>query len=315
MDFLGLFILLDKLSDIKILDAGHNPDNMKFTSLRPENGQTVYEQPNPADTRYLLCAYGAQPGSPDYINTQSRLNLAPNSEIVFYVAVMANDNLELLKQTSQSAETLIDGNINIQVDPNSPTLPLLQVAHMTAPNTVTMNWTSYTNPDHFEMMYKLSDAPATAWQSVSLPGTARTGTISTLTNGMEYKFKVAAIFMVDGNEVYLETEPRYIFIDNSNPVDDPVVAPGAVMSLYPNPFAHNVKIKVQTKLHSSNHVTVYNLKGQKITELTNPEKSETTSVYSWDGKNSLGRELANGVYFVKLQTADKTYTQKLLLLR
>jgi hypothetical protein len=290
------------------LMKGKNPNTTKYLNLRPD-GLSDYEQQSPTDTRFMLSYYGAQPDTPQYSEFQNRLFIAPNSEIVVYVSIIANESLAQLKETSQAVENLIDDNINIQVDPNSTSIPLLQDLQQTMINTVNLNWFSYTNPNHFEMMYKLADAPASTWQSISMPGSARTGGISFLQNGLEYKFKIAAIFYMDGNEVYMETDVQALTIDNDN---TSVTIFKPTINAYPNPFNTVTKISIKGVATPPHSVDIFDVKGRKVRTFNS---SEITNTMAWDGRNNDGNRISSGIYFIHMHSEGKNLVQKVLFLK
>lgn len=93
--------------------TGRNPDTAKYTPLRPEDPNVMeYEQPSPNDTRFLFSFYGAQPGTPEYNETDEfgnyykRWNLAPGKTMKIVVAVFPGDNKEELKRTAAWAKTI-----------------------------------------------------------------------------------------------------------------------------------------------------------------------------------------------------------------
>lgn len=61
---------------------------------------------------------------------------------------------------------------------------------------------------------------------------------------------------------------------------------------------------------------VYNALGQLVRRFAlPPEESARHSVITWDGKDDLGRMLSNGIYFVRLDTRDITFTRKVIMLK
>jgi hypothetical protein len=79
---------------------------------------------------------------------------------------------------------------------------------------------------------------------------------------------------------------------------------------YPNPF--NPVTTIEYSIPKDNFVTVaiYNVLGEKITELVKENQKAGIYKVTWDAKNA-----ANGVYFYKLEAGDYSKTMKMLLLR
>ena len=63
-------------------------------------------------------------------------------------------------------------------------------------------------------------------------------------------------------------------------------------------------------------IVIYNMKGEKIRTLFSDEinGNEVMSV-TWDGKDEAEKEVSSGLYFYQLETAEKSYTKKMLLLK
>ncbi len=62
-------------------------------------------------------------------------------------------------------------------------------------------------------------------------------------------------------------------------------------------------------------VKVYNLKGQCVRKLADNRKLEEGQVLAWDGKNSLGREVPEGIYLVRAVSGQETATRKMTILK
>lgn len=77
--------------------------------------------------------------------------------------------------------------------------------------------------------------------------------------------------------------------------------------MYPNPNTdHQVHIAVHSGLNSGDHLLIYNVLGQRLMDhaVSGAETGQTIT---------LTHNLPAGLYIVKLQTATKTYTDKLLV--
>lgn len=109
---------------------GRNPDNSKYTALRPEaDDQTEWEQPVPNDTRFLFSFYGAQPGTTEYNETDEfgnyykRWNLAPNKTMKIVVALFPGDNKEDLKKSAGWAKEIYGAAQNLITVTQPDTFP------------------------------------------------------------------------------------------------------------------------------------------------------------------------------------------------
>ena len=61
--------------------------------------------------------------------------------------------------------------------------------------------------------------------------------------------------------------------------------------------------------------SLVNVKGEKVTTLTNERKSPGRYNVIWDGTDDFGREVSSGVYFYRLTIDDYHSTKKMLMLK
>ncbi len=83
----------------------------------------------------------------------------------------------------------------------------------------------------------------------------------------------------------------------------------------PNPF--NPETTISYSLASSSEVTlsIYNIRGEKVTTLYNGWQNAGEHSQVWNGHDANGRPVASGVYFSRLQSENKTAVRKMLLLK
>ena len=62
-------------------------------------------------------------------------------------------------------------------------------------------------------------------------------------------------------------------------------------------------------------LTVFNILGQRVTELVGHELSAGTHTVEWNSRDSDGNEMPSGVYLYRLRSGDATQTRKMILLR
>jgi hypothetical protein len=87
------------------------------------------------------------------------------------------------------------------------------------------------------------------------------------------------------------------------------------VSNYPNPFNPETTINFQTNQNSWITVTIYNIKGEKITTLHNGYLNAGKHELIWNGKNNEEREVTSGIYFYRIDTQKDSFTQKMILLK
>ena len=84
---------------------------------------------------------------------------------------------------------------------------------------------------------------------------------------------------------------------------------------YPNPFNPGTKIEFALPTSAAVQLAIYNLNGQRVRTLINgSHQAGRHSVY-WDGRDEVGREVASGNYFYRLQVAEMVLQKKLAVIR
>ncbi len=295
------------------LATGRNPNLDSFVSLCPE-GSSEYVQPTANDTRFLYSLYGNLPtqGNP---NPAGRLNLAPGASLSYYSIVFCGDNLVQLKEQSVMIEDFIDGGLQLGDLEGLTCIPYLTPITIQPPSTFVMNWYSANNPHHFEVMYKPYSSPASQWQSIEKPGTARSHNLANLSPTVWYEMKIASIYNPGPDEVYLESTTQLVNYQNISPNEDLVNKPGMMLTNYPNPFRPSTTIAFDIKEAGNTSLSVYNIKGQLVKEIVDKPMSSGAHTITWDGRDEKGNTCSSGVYYLRLMSGNQTQLRKLLILK
>lgn len=92
-------------------------------------------------------------------------------------------------------------------------------------------------------------------------------------------------------------------------VSDPELSPSApVFSFGPNPFSQELKLSFKDASPSPAEISVFNLKGQLVRRWQNFRSSELI----WDGTDAASRELAAGVYLLRISRDGYNRTARIL---
>jgi len=84
---------------------------------------------------------------------------------------------------------------------------------------------------------------------------------------------------------------------------------------YPNPFNANTEITFDLSASSRVSLAVYNIVGQEIKQLIDGNLQAGSHSVAWNGTTNGGESVSSGVYFYRLDTADKTQTKRMVLLK
>ena len=103
--------------------------------------------------------------------------------------------------------------------------------------------------------------------------------------------------------------------DPSNTVTLTVVAnedqltPLAPLKIYPNPIKNAAVLTWQNRKSQSTSISIYNLRGQKVLQEIAPAKSGMQSY------NLNTTAIPAGLYFLRLENGEQTYSRKLILIK
>jgi len=84
---------------------------------------------------------------------------------------------------------------------------------------------------------------------------------------------------------------------------------------YPNPFNPETTIIYFLPADGKVKLIIYNLRGEKVKELTSGFQTRGWKKVIWDGRNSQGEKVASGIYLCRLQTEEGTETIRMVLLK
>jgi len=81
---------------------------------------------------------------------------------------------------------------------------------------------------------------------------------------------------------------------------------------YPNPFSSSTTIPYSIKTPSDMSVTIYDILGREVRKYSVGMQTAGIHKIYWDGRNSSGQTVANGVYFYRLQAGGRTRVKKMM---
>lgn len=87
------------------------------------------------------------------------------------------------------------------------------------------------------------------------------------------------------------------------------------LRVHPNPFGQYTILQVKTNQRETAQITIHNVLGQAVRVLFNGHLTIGRFDFQWDGKDEAGRDLAQGFYFVRIQTSRSVVSQTITLIR
>ena len=120
--------------------------------------------------------------------------------------------------------------------------------------------------------------------------------------------------LVFENPILNNEKVDYVFISKGryNHIEEEVINSLEILH-YPNPFSTSATISFSLPMNVEKaQLKIYNLKGQLV-KIFNLESEDYSII--WDGKDSNGLQVANGIYFYKLTCNNRSVVKKMIFLR
>ena len=92
------------------------------------------------------------------------------------------------------------------------------------------------------------------------------------------------------------------------------IAPAVDLTIHPNPGNPSFRLELTMPLAGRACVAVYDVQGHRLRELLDGKLAAGQHGLDWDGSDDRGRDLAAGVYFLRVETAGGGLTRKAVLL-
>jgi hypothetical protein len=88
-----------------------------------------------------------------------------------------------------------------------------------------------------------------------------------------------------------------------------------VFAVYPNPVNAEAQVEYSLRIPGKVNLLVYDVLGRLVRALEDGMKPAGIHRVSWDGKDADGRLAGSGVYFIKLNTPERSKTARLVVVR
>jgi len=126
-----------------------------------------------------------------------------------------------------------------------------------------------------------------------------------------YYYKLSA-FDITGNESEFA-----LFTPSNVTGDETPTAPASsyLAQNFPNPFNPTTRIAFGLSAPASVSLRIYDAAGRLVRVLVDGSRPAGVYAELWDGRDSIGRAVASGIYFYRLQAGAFSETRKMALLR
>lgn len=108
---------------------------------------------------------------------------------------------------------------------------------------------------------------------------------------------------------------RHSTVVDTDETEDPLPRQFVLEQNSPNPFHFKTKISFSLQQAQQAKLTIYNLLGQRVRQLSVQLLPAGAHEFWWDGRSDNGKEVASGVYFYELNTNVYRERKKMILLK
>jgi uncharacterized repeat protein (TIGR02543 family) len=187
---------------------------------------------------------------------------------------------------------------------------------------------SEASPDTVEVGYVTADSTATVAGNDYI---AATGTLVFVPGDVEETFTVQVVGDTDNEpdeifQVRLVDPDGIVLVDGlglgtivnddaASAVAEPMPTTTFLGNSFPNPCGGNTTIAFGLHVPNRVELRVYDLQGRVVRNLMSGTQTAGFKRVVWDGRDNGNREVGAGCYFVRMQTPQKTFEQRILVLR
>ena len=118
-----------------------------------------------------------------------------------------------------------------------------------------------------------------------------------------------------GENVYFDAV-RFLNAETSSSLQDTIKGQDnlTMFPLYPNPFNPSISFQYQINLESNIFIKIYNSNGVLVDSFVKEDQLVGNHHFKWTAKNSNGKTLPSGLYFITISDEIKTDVKKALLI-
>ena len=118
---------------------------------------------------------------------------------------------------------------------------------------------------------------------------------------------------MDGSESF--HGPIYVTYEAAQPDTPNIPLLTELKQVYPNPFNPDTNISYVLAKPSEVSIAIYNIRGQEVRRFELGTKAAGSWKIAWDGKDQNGTGLSSGVYYIRMQAGQDSFTKKAVLMK
>lgn len=175
--------------------------------------------------------------------------------------------------------------------------------------------------DSVRVYWRVAGAPS--FQSVGMTASAYPdsfyGYIPIQPPGTEIEYYVFAADNTNRRSTRPPSAPAgsYSFVVGLTPAGAPdfaAVHEFGITSQWPNPFQIRAEINFRLPTAGPARMTVLDVQGRQVAQLVNGTLEAGAHTVRWDGRDPQGKEVAGGIYFVRLSAGERTDVKRIVRL-
>ncbi len=128
---------------------------------------------------------------------------------------------------------------------------------------------------------------------------------------VEFRFLFGSDPYVNGPGWYIDDVAVIYYNETGFSAEEQTLPEAIQLRAYPNPFNAACRIEVESEIKHETSLEIFDLNGRLVRELGISPKKKTVI---WDGRDSAGNELPNGVYLMR-GSSSASQTTKLVLMK
>ena len=104
--------------------------------------------------------------------------------------------------------------------------------------------------------------------------------------------------------------------EDDNELPPEITANYGLYQNLPNPFNPSTRIAFKLKEDTKGTLEIYNTKGQLVKTLFKGEIiADDVNIFTWNGEDDADKNVGSGVYFYRLRTRAKVFTEKMIMMK
>ncbi len=119
--------------------------------------------------------------------------------------------------------------------------------------------------------------------------------------------KVKSVNVVFTEKDFLLTMPHIVSTRENSPIVD--------LKNYPNPFNPETMIAFELETDAKLKLAVYNVKGQRVRSLIDDNLPKGKHNLVWNGRDDRNRNVASGIYLIRIESQSHSKVRKIMLLK